>query len=306
MNRPIVGTAFILGTAAGALWMPPGTVQAQSAHASWSPATAAPTKTSAAAPAQPAYDCLIEPHAVVQISTREQGVIEEVAVKRGDLVKKGQVLVRLESEAEKLAAKLAAARAEMRAQIDGREANLSYLKAQEARLNELYAKKAVPFLEKHKAATDTLQAEAELREAKESLALLQIEKDRTAQLLAERTIRSTVDGVVVDVLLDPGESVEDRPIIVVAEVDPLNVEIILPEARYGSIKIGDKAQVTPLLPDAAPRETVVTVVDRVVDAASKTFGVRLELRNPTFAIPGGVRCEIQFHEAGDAKTRPGS
>jgi hypothetical protein len=38
----------------------------------------------------------------------------------------------------------------------------------------------------------------------------------------------------------------------------------------------------------------VTVVDRVVDAASDTFGVRLLLPNPDYRIPGGVRCEIRF------------
>jgi multidrug efflux pump subunit AcrA (membrane-fusion protein) len=36
------------------------------------------------------------------------------------------------------------------------------------------------------------------------------------------------------------------------------------------------------------------VVDKVIDAASNTFGVRLELENPDYAIPGGIRCNINF------------
>jgi hypothetical protein len=33
----------------------------------------------------------------------------------------------------------------------------------------------------------------------------------------------------------------------------------------------------------------------VVDAASGTFGVRLELSNRNGSLPAGVRCKVQFH-----------
>jgi multidrug efflux pump subunit AcrA (membrane-fusion protein) len=42
-------------------------------------------------------------------------------------------------------------------------------------------------------------------------------------------------------------------------------------------------------------DTTVKIVDKVVDAASGTFGVRLELPNKNFALPAGVRCKVQFH-----------
>jgi hypothetical protein len=38
----------------------------------------------------------------------------------------------------------------------------------------------------------------------------------------------------------------------------------------------------------------VKLVDKVVDAASGTFGVRLELRNEKLGIPAGVRCRVKF------------
>jgi len=38
----------------------------------------------------------------------------------------------------------------------------------------------------------------------------------------------------------------------------------------------------------------VTVVDRVVDAASGTFGVRLELPNPNYRLPAGLKCKVPF------------
>ncbi len=47
-----------------------------------------------------------------------------------------------------------------------------------------------------------------------------------------------------------------------------------------------------------PGDTVhvasVTIVDRVIDAASGTFGVRLELPNPKHEIPSGLHCQLAF------------
>ena len=42
-----------------------------------------------------------------------------------------------------------------------------------------------------------------------------------------------------------------------------------------------------------PYAAKVSVIDRVIDAASGTFRVRLELRNPNHAIPAGLRCRIE-------------
>jgi RND family efflux transporter MFP subunit len=242
----------------------------------------------------PDYDCLIEPHSVVDVSTLEDGVMAEIAVTRGDVIKKGQVLARLESSVEEVAVNIARARAKMKSKVDSKWAGLKYLKAQQARIDELYEKKAVPFHEKQKAETDVILAAAELREARENHELAQLEQQRAEQILERRTVHSLIDGVVVNILLEAGESVEERPIMTIAEVNPLNVEVILPEEMYGQINVGTRAEVEPLIQGAEKRITSVVVVDKVIDAASNTFGVRLELENPDYAIPGGIRCIINF------------
>lgn len=240
------------------------------------------------------YDCLIEPHSVVEVSTMEDGVMAEIVVTRGDVIKKGQVLARLDSSVEEVAVNIARARAKMKSKIDSKRAGVKYLKAQKARIDELYEKEAIPIHEKQKASTDVILASAELREARENYELAQLEKQRAEKIMERRTIRSLIDGVVVDVLVDAGESVEDRPIMIIAEVDPLNVEVILPEKMYGMVKVGTRAEVEPLIRGGGKIITSVVVVDKVIDAASNTFGVRLELENQDHAIPGGIRCDINF------------
>lgn len=259
------------------------------------------------APAQDltGLDCMIEPHSVADVSTREEGVIEKILVKRGDTVKKGQVVAKLESKLEAITLELAKARANMMGEIESRKATLEYMKRQRDRIDDLYAKKSVSFNEKDKADTDVRLAETELQLALDNQVIRKIEHERAAQRLALRSIRSPVDGVVVDVLLVPGESVEDRAreIMTIAEVDPLNIEVIMPADLYGSVEIGATAEVTPLIPGAEVRFTEVAVVDRTIDAASDTFGVQLQLPNGDHAIPGGVRCNIDLQSGSLASTQ---
>jgi len=62
----------------------------------------------------------------------------------------------------------------------------------------------------------------------------------------------------------------------------------------GAIKVGMQADVTPENPVGQVYKAKVTIVDRVLDAASGTFGVRLELPNPKYRLPAGLKCKVTF------------
>jgi multidrug resistance efflux pump len=131
-------------------------------------------------------------------------------------------------------------------------------------------------------------------EAETARALAEAEHKHAAEIVKRLTIHSPINGVVVDRLLSPGEYVETTPILKVAEIDSLNVEVILPSSYYRSIKVGTKATVIPENPVGGQYTATVSVIDRVSDAASGTFGVRLKLPNPRFKIPAGIRCKVLF------------
>ena len=161
----------------------------------------------------------------------------------------------------------------------------------------LYEKKATTLLEKDEAATDALLASLILRQTMHRKELAEFELARAQELFKRRTIYSPITGVVLQRMLSPGETVNDRPIIRVAQINVVKVEVIIPVKYFGQVHEGMQAQVMPKYPGASARVATVTVVDRVVDAASDTFGVRLELQNPDLKIPAGVRCEIEFKVA---------
>ena len=161
-------------------------------------------------------------------------------------------------------------------------------------MESLFKTKAIHFGKWDEAETNRELAELKLDEAHENQRLARLELKRSTEVVKRMTIRSPVNGVVVERFLHTGEFVEDQPIVELARIDPLNVEIILPVEMYGSIKIGMTVTVKPENPLGGSYSARVTIVDRIIDAASGTFGVRLEMPNPEYKIPPGLRCKVAF------------
>lgn len=251
----------------------------------------------AAAPASGPFDCLIEPYVVVAIGAPVDGLLESVAVDRGDLVAKGEVLATLESSAERAAVALAAARAEAESGLKSNLARFEFGERRWVRTEELYKKDLVPLKELDEAETQKVLAEIGILEARENKRIAELDLERAKVALALRTVRSPVDGVVTERILSPGELVKQSPILKIAQIDPLRVEVIVPVALAGKIAVGQPAQVVPEAPlNKEPLAARVKVVDRVADAASGTFGVRLEVPNPNYRLPAGLKCKVKFQE----------
>lgn len=242
------------------------------------------------------YDCLIEARQMVEIRSPVEGLIESISVDRGDSVRKGQVLVVLESGPERAALEIARSRATMTGPVEAAQARVEFAKTKEKRQEELYRQNFVSSSALDEARTERKLAESELRVALENQKLADLEVTRTLELLAMRSIRSPFSGVVVDRLMKPGEFATTNlrePIIKLAETDPLHVEVVLPATQFGKIRKGDRGEVVAET-GTARLEARVVVVDRVIDGASGTFGVRLELRNPNSSIPAGAKCRVRF------------
>lgn len=215
----------------------------------------------------PPQEGLLEPNEVVDFSSQVPGILEQLHVERGEGVKKGQIIARLKSGVEKASVNLARARVE----FGQRKAK---------RNEELYKKQLLSLHEKDELETEIQRAQLELAEAEERLKL--------------RTIQSTIDGVVVKRSGAAGEYVGEASFVTIAKIDPLNVEVIVPAAFFGAIKKGSTAQVQLEPPIGGSYPAKVVIIDRVIDAASGTFGVRLELPNPELRLPAGLKCRVVF------------
>ena len=212
------------------------------------------------------FEGMIEPFEIVKISSQVPGILETV-VERGDIVKKGQVVAQLRAGVETANVKL------VRLQVEFNKRKLE-------RNREMFLKQHISAHEEDEMETDIAKAEAMLQDAVEKLEM--------------RTIRSTVDGVVMKRELSAGEYVGDKPILSIAQIDPLNVEVIVPVRRAGTIQNGMYAEARPESPVGGVYVGRVVIVDKVIDAASGTFGVRVELPNPSLKLPAGLKCRVRF------------
>ncbi len=275
----------------------PGSVQ-ESAHP-WYKARAAALMLSVvsapvAAEELPTLDCVITPYKVVDVASPVPGVLGAVHVERSDLIARNQVVAELASEVERASVALAKARSIMEHDIELSEINLAFEKRKQKRVGELYQKKAASFHDIDKAETDAALSSRKLRQARDVFKLRRLELRKAQAVLKQKTVRSPIQGVVVQRFKSEGEYVEDQPILRIAQLDPLSVEAIVPMDLFGRIRRDMRAVVTPETVSSTPAQASVKLVDRMGDAASGTFGVRLELPNPEHRIPAGLKCHVRF------------
>ena len=238
------------------------------------------------------FDCLIEAAQVVEIRSSVDGVIANVHVQRGDLIRKGQPLVDLSSSAERLAVESARYRSVMEGQISSARNRVDYATKKLARATDLQQQNYASAQTRDEAEAERRLAESELQAAIENRELAKIEHKRAIEQLGLGRMSSPFAGVVVDRMLNPGDLAESgsgrKPVLKVAQIDPLRVDIVMPGILFGQVKPGMRAVVVPQ--GTSERYTAsVKLVDKIIDAASNTFVARLELPNPKHAIPGGAR-----------------
>jgi RND family efflux transporter MFP subunit len=240
-------------------------------------------------------DCVSEPAQRVEIGSTVTGLLSEALVGRGDRVQRGDVLARLDATIEEANVAVAKAQAEANELVESQQTRLTLAEANLERSRSLLTSGSVT-----QSRIDELQAlvditrndlAAELR--RQSLAALELERQEA--LLSLRTITSPLDGFVLSQAVQVGEYVrQDSTVFTIVQTDPLYVEAYVPVSLFGRIELGASGADTMEQP-ADTRETAeITVIDPIFDAASGTFGIRLDLPNPDDALPAGQRCEVTF------------
>jgi RND family efflux transporter MFP subunit len=184
----------------------------------------------------------------------------------------------------------------MEAEIRSLKASLAYDSRNMTRLEELHKKGSISVDDYDRAKTESRIALHKLQQAEENKRLAELELARAEETLKLRTIHSPISGVVADRYLNPGEavSVVDRPIVKIAQIDPLRVEVVLPVSEFGQVAVGQRAVVRPEAASGDPYESTVKIVDPVIDAASGTFRVTLSVPNPEGKLTSGLRCQVSF------------
>ncbi len=266
------------------------------------PSLAAPPPSATINPVAKPLGCLIEPDRVADVGSQVIGLVERLHAERGDRVAAGAPLVSLRADVERANLGVASARERIEADALAAQAALELAQQKLRRAEALVAQQFVSVQAVELARGEHELAQQKLNQARSQQQIWAEERQLAQAQLALRTVRSPISGVVVDRYVNTGERVEDRPVMRVAVIHPLRVELMVPTALYGQFRVGETITVRPELPGAAPVQAQIRQVDRVLDAASNSFRVRLSLPNPDHRLPAGLRCKADLPGAPAAGT----
>ena len=213
--------------------------------------------------------CLLEPNNKIKVSSQVTGIVKEVNIKRGDRVSGGQVLLTLEDDSVRNTLEIAKVR-------------YKYAKLNLERNVELISEGFISDAQHQELITN------------EKLAWLSVKEANI--LLQKQSIHSPIRGVVVKKHISVGEYVSVDPLVEVVNIDPLYAEVVFRANRYHTFKLGKEVTLQ-LEGKQAPYKGVVTVIDPVIDAASGTFGIRVEVPNPDEKITPGLNCRVLLHKS---------
>ena len=178
----------------------------------------------------------LNPVVLVSVGTQVSGTVKKLYVDFNDKVKQGQPLLELDD------ALVSAAERQSAANVASAQASLELAQANEARMKALFAQEYVSRQEYD-------QARQALKAGQAQLALARAQNDRDRANLNFTIIRSPVAGVVVDRVVDLGQTVAasfQTPMLIkiAQDLSEMRIDTSFAEADIGIIREGQKARFT--------------------------------------------------------------
>lgn len=233
-------------------------------------------------------------HERIEISPRIQNVVKWMGIKKGDRVKKGQVIVLLDD------AECKAKIEELKAQINAAKARSEIAQRNYARIQSLQAKNIETQQSLDEAQRERDMSAAQVEVAQASLKLSEV-------YLEWSTVKSPIDGIVLEKLADEGELVSPQTfggtrgpstsLAAVANLNDLQVEIDVNEADVAKIRIGQPCEVTP---EAFPDHHYQASVAEISPEANRqkgTLQVKVQILSPDQFLTPELTAKVDFLKA---------
>jgi RND family efflux transporter MFP subunit len=227
----------------------------------------------------------------IEISPRFLGVVKWIGVKKGDLVTNGQIIVQLDD-------------AEYLARVHQMEGALAVAKATVAKSELLYQRiqKLAENSVESKQALDDARLALDANRAAEQEAAGELELART--YLNWCTIRSPIDGVILEKLARPNELVMPQSfggtrgpstaLVALADPKDLQVEIDVNEADLSKISMGQKCRVSPeAYPDKHYNGHVAEIAPEA-DRSKGTLQIKVQIESPDQYLTPELTARVDF------------
>lgn len=227
----------------------------------------------------------------IELSPRFMGVVKWIGVSKGDAVTNGQVVVLLDDAEYKARIR------ETQGRLAGAKVAVARAELELKRTSQLVATR----IETEKALDDArLQLEATQATVQE----IEGQLDLLETYLAWTVIRSPIDGVVLEKLVDPNELVTPQSfggtrgpstaLIALADPKDLQVEIDLNESDLSKIRLKQKCQVSP---EAYPDRRYDGYVAEIAPEASRqkgTLQIKVQVVAPDRYLTPELSARVDF------------
>ena len=222
------------------------------------------------------------PNSPAQVCFLVSGKVVFVRPREGEYVKRGQVLASIDPPDYRLP--LAAAEA----QADQARVGFERAKDEYRRMKMLYDSKSLApnDFQKYKAAYDSAMQQYEQTVASEKL---------TRKHLTDATLCAPISGYIAKRSIEPGDSAAPgRPVFEIVQMDPVEVNVGVPETDVHLVRIGQKADITvPALPGKT-FQGAVRAINVSADPNTRTYMTRISVANREHELRVGMVAEARI------------
>ena len=237
-----------------------------------------------------------------QLSFPLSGTVYQIAVKAGQEIREGELLMNLDSRAEDYRLELMEREINNTIKIRTLSTRIDQAKLDMERYAAALRQKAATEMEaQHAKLAYSLSL---LAREEETFRLEQLERNYR-ELLAQRDrmrLYAPSDGFIEDILVERGMTVDKNvPALRLVSIDPMQVDLTIPVEQALKINEGDEVEV--FLPgEDSPRPGTVDQVAKVAVLSNRTLKVRVRAPNPA-KVPVGLMVRVRFPQvpAGDLK-----
>ena len=260
------------------------------------------------------------PNSPTSVCFLVSGKVVFVGPREGEYVRKGQVLARIDPtdftlSVKGAAAQLAGAQASMEKAMNSarpellEQAKIGYERAEDEfrRMKMLYDTKSLApnDFQKFKAAYEHAKQEYELAKAggqKEDKDSAKANYNQAAahhevarKALSDATLCAPMDGYIAKRSIEAGGTAsQGHTVFEIVQMDPVEVNVGVPETDVHMVRIGQKADVTvPALPEK-PFQGTVRVINVSADPNTRTYMTRITMANPEHLLRVGMVAEARI------------
>jgi HlyD family secretion protein len=241
----------------------------------------------------------------VQVGTQVSGTIQSLYADFNSLVKKGQVLARLDpslfqTQIEQARANLIRAQAE----VDRLKVALDDAKTKLTRAQELSARSLIPRTDLETAQVAVRSTEAQIQSAQAQVTQAQASLNQNQVNLEHTVITAPIDGLVISRNVDVGQTVAasmQAPTLFVLAADLTKMQVLanLDESDVGRIRPGQKVS---FRVDAYPADTFMGTVSQVrlnpiVQQNVVTYATVIDVPNDDLRLKPGMTANVNVEIA---------